>query len=278
MTERKSSEGRKVEAEIEIKSSPEKVWRALTDAKELMRWFPLEAEVEPGEGGKIVYAWGDLYPGEEAVIEKWLPQRRLRIVYHQGVTDELGMPDASSEAEVLAVDYYIEGKGGTTVLRLVHSGFGSDEQWDDWYDGTVRGWQFELRALRNYLENHYGRDRDVIWIHRPIKSDVETAWHKLIGKQGFRLDAILSTAKPGDHYASTAASGDEISGVIQTIDQPWQFVATLDNLNAALLRLTMDPSPQGTLASVFINAYGAAGEQLKALEARLENMMSKLFG
>lgn len=277
VAQNKPSKGRKVEAEIEINSSPERIWRAITEAKELMRWFPLSAEVEPGEGGKVIFSWGDLYPGEEAVIEKWLPESRLRIVYGQAATGEMGMPDDSQDAEVMAVDYHIESKGGKTVLRVIHSGFGTDDQWDEWYDGTVRGWQFELRSLRNYLDHHYGRDRDVIWLHRPIINDVETAWRKLIGENGFRLEEILSTAKAGDRYTSTAASGDEFRGIIQIVDQPWQFSGTIENLDNALLRLTLDPSPQGTLASVFINTYGIAGNQLKALEEQLDTMMSTLF-
>jgi hypothetical protein len=34
------------------------------------------------------------------------------------------------------VDYFIESRGGTTVLRLVHSGFGRGANWDAEYDAT----------------------------------------------------------------------------------------------------------------------------------------------
>lgn len=33
------------------------VWRALTEAEELTRWFPLQARVTPGEGGEIWMSW-----------------------------------------------------------------------------------------------------------------------------------------------------------------------------------------------------------------------------
>ena len=46
------SETRRFEHEIEIPGSPGEVWRALTEASELVRWFPFEAEVEPRVGGK----------------------------------------------------------------------------------------------------------------------------------------------------------------------------------------------------------------------------------
>jgi uncharacterized protein YndB with AHSA1/START domain len=44
---------RSVEAELEIHSPVEAVWRALTDAAELENWFPPAACVEEGAGGSI---------------------------------------------------------------------------------------------------------------------------------------------------------------------------------------------------------------------------------
>jgi uncharacterized protein YndB with AHSA1/START domain len=43
---------------IDINATPENVWRALTGAGELMRWFPLQARVTPGTGGQTgVRVW-----------------------------------------------------------------------------------------------------------------------------------------------------------------------------------------------------------------------------
>ena len=49
---------RRLEKEIEIAVPIEEVWKALTDANELARWFPLEARVTPGLGGNIFVSWG----------------------------------------------------------------------------------------------------------------------------------------------------------------------------------------------------------------------------
>ena len=46
---------------IDIDATPEEVWRALTDAGELMRWFPLQARVTPGKGGSVF--WGGTSTG-----------------------------------------------------------------------------------------------------------------------------------------------------------------------------------------------------------------------
>jgi uncharacterized protein YndB with AHSA1/START domain len=47
-----------LEFEIEVAAPVEAVSKALTDAAELSRWFPLEAEVKPGVGGTIRLSWG----------------------------------------------------------------------------------------------------------------------------------------------------------------------------------------------------------------------------
>jgi uncharacterized protein YndB with AHSA1/START domain len=48
-----AQEKRTIVKEIEVDASVEVVWKALTDGTELARWFPLEATVEPGVGGKV---------------------------------------------------------------------------------------------------------------------------------------------------------------------------------------------------------------------------------
>ncbi len=120
---------RAVETEIEIQASRATVWAALTEAEELTNWFPMEAEVEPGVGGKQVSGWG-----EEKVacqIDEWVPNERLVL------SNE--MPDGDGKL-VFKQEYTLSGEGGTTRLHLVHSGFGPDAHWDWLYDATRRGW------------------------------------------------------------------------------------------------------------------------------------------
>ena len=42
-----------IEAAVEIAAPVESVWKAITDPRELERWFPLEARVAPGVGGEV---------------------------------------------------------------------------------------------------------------------------------------------------------------------------------------------------------------------------------
>ncbi|HSR43367.1 MAG TPA: SRPBCC domain-containing protein [Longimicrobiales bacterium] len=78
MTKREetSTAPRILEIVREIDAPAEAVWRALSDAEELRRWFPLDARVEPRPQGSIWPSWG---PGceTEAPLHAWEPGRRL---------------------------------------------------------------------------------------------------------------------------------------------------------------------------------------------------------
>ena len=94
--------------EIEIEAPVEAVWKALTDARELERWFPLEARVEPGEGGAVWMSWRNEYEGESKIL-KWDPPRHLRTTWEMHEGDQ--PPQLT--------DYRLESKGGRTIVRVV---------------------------------------------------------------------------------------------------------------------------------------------------------------
>ena len=110
-------------------------------------------EVSPGAGGYMVADWG---PGLEwkTAIEVWEPNRHLRLVETR---DHLLSPDPAQEKMEpcrLVQDYYLEGEGGKTILRLVHSGFGSSHGWDVEFEGTKGGWAACFLWLKQALERH----------------------------------------------------------------------------------------------------------------------------
>ena len=63
----------------------------------------------------------------------------------------------AADGRFMAFEYLIEGRaGGSTVLRVVHSGLLGDD-WQDEYDALRRGWPFHLHTLREYLTHFPGR-------------------------------------------------------------------------------------------------------------------------
>ena len=49
---------RSVEVALDIAAPADAVWKAITEADEMKRWFPLDAQAKPGIGGHIVRLWG----------------------------------------------------------------------------------------------------------------------------------------------------------------------------------------------------------------------------
>ena len=86
-------------------------------------------EVEPREGGVVAMDTGG--HREEAVITAYEPGKRLAT-----------RTATAGDGRFMAFEYLIEGRdGGSTVLRVVHSGLLGDN-WQDEYDALRRGWPF----------------------------------------------------------------------------------------------------------------------------------------
>ncbi len=189
---------RSLEERIVIDAPAEAVWRALTDAEELMRWFPLEATVEPGAGGSMWLSWGG-QNGATARIEVWEPNRHLRTVEPRR--------DSAGRLVELVVDYFIEGEGGRTTLRVVHAGFGAGAEWDEEYDGTSRGWRYELRGLRHYLSRHRGMPRRVAWVAAPTSLSPDVCYARIMGPTGLAREGGVAGLGEGDAYRIVGTAG-----------------------------------------------------------------------
>ncbi len=240
---------RAVEAEIEIDAPPEVVWRALTDARELERWFPLEARVEPGEGGSVFMSWKNEYQGDSR-ITVWEPGRHLQITW--GFSDD-------ENALTQFTDFWLEGEKGRTVLRVVTSGFPNDPSWDEWYEGTRQGWAYELASLKRYLERHPGRDRQVVYLRRRVNLSTEEAWDRLFGAGGL-------PARPLDSRPFIEAP-------------PVQYAGHVDDRDA-MLRVSTEPC-MGKVnfrdVTLWLSAWGADPEDVEPLRAEWAALLERLY-
>ena len=261
--------GRTADFTFEINAPVEDVWAAITEADHLTNWFPLTAEVKPGLGGTMFMAWGDACKGT-CTIEVWEPNKLLRTTFMEGPQEGADGPMRTY------VDYHLESNGGATTLRLVHSGFGEGAHWDQLYNGVSRGWAAELRSLRHYLENHFGKRRQVMWKQHATTLGDPEVWAKLIGAGCLGLESA-SGIKQGERYRADGPALGAISGTVLLYDDSGALAGTVDELNKGYLRIEIDHC-SGPEASVWfwVSAYDVPEERLDAIESQVETILGAL--
>ncbi len=269
---------RQLETAMEINAPVDAVWKALTEARELERWFPVKARTTPGKGGSIWISWGPPWEGESS-IEVWEPNRHLRTKWPwQGDSSQV----PPGEPVHVAVDYYLEGRGGVTTLRLVHSGFGRGANWDDEFDSVRRGWRFELQSLKHYLEHHAGKDRKIVWVVRKIEGSRRAAWPKLTGPEGLGAHGSLAAIRAGDAFAMGTRDAEALRGRVLGIDPPQQFFGVVENFNDGIMRIeiegpSFDRDDARQQVWLWLSTYGVDGARLAKLEASWKAMLERQF-
>jgi len=258
MTERPT---RSIGIEKEVDASPDDVWAALTKDEGLRRWFPLDARVEAGEGGSIWLSWGPGCEGE-APIHIWEPGTRF------GWTESYGEDEAGRPIKV-AVDFHIEGRDGTTVVRLVQSGLSADADWDDMYDSLVDGWTYFMFNLEHCFRVHPGKARRMAWARVPTKLDRQGTWDALasaglvassqssqsgeppsVNLAGPQEARIVST-RPGHHFAAVLPHLDESVFFVELEGKHvgfWLSTYTLETSDVEALQASLDQRVEAALA------------------------------
>lgn len=136
-----------------IRAKPELVYRGLTSARELTRWWLQGAETDARNAGRLRMVWprakgkdGARAPGfgeREGVFVDLEPGRKVAWLW-KPVRGEKGVPS-------LASIFVLPARGGSEVT-LLHSGFSSAASADELYEDYARAWEDGLAKLKLYLE------------------------------------------------------------------------------------------------------------------------------
>lgn len=277
-----NSKTRSVDKTIVINAPVSDVWKALTQADELTRWFPLQAEVKPGPGGKMRLSWDDLYIWEFK-IESWEEEKHLRCTYQHDQDYNPKDVDKSADENIvlsspqqLAVDYFLETNEGVTTVRLVHSGFEMDSNWDEMYDGVRLGWNQELRSLKFYLENQRGNDRSMAWSILKIDMPIQEIWNILMGSDGLSNENV-ATLNEGDKYRFQLDDGITYQGEVLYLNYPWAFMGNIENMDNAIIRIQLKQLFGKTELDIMIGAYGKTDNYIQKLKEYWDLKLSYLF-
>lgn len=269
---------RAFEMSLDLDASPDQVWQALTQADELVRWFPLGARVTPGVGGSMVWSWEKGWDWESR-IDGWEPGRRLLLVQEEARpfdTEGRPLPEGQAEPARIAMELTLETVKGKTRLRLVHSGFGHGAAWDNELEGITEGWQAELRSLRHYLEHYRGRERRVGRVLLSTTMPRDEAWARLLGPGGFRVtpDAPVE----GDDYQVVAPGGQRYAGTV-ALHLPRQTLAgTVREVEGGWFRLLTWRDGMGrTGVWAWLSSYGEDESPVRRFQEQAQPALERLF-
>lgn len=157
---------------VEVPGTPEQVWDAIATANGISSWF-LPTDVEEHEGGAIVVHMGETdSPG---TITGWDPPRRLE--YSEPEWAALSGHDVDSVTPMVT-EFLVEAQsGGTCVVRVVTSAFGTGADWEqEFFDDAKKHWLPFFDNLRLYLARFPGQRVTSMEVAADIKGHPDTVW------------------------------------------------------------------------------------------------------
>jgi|GEM_PF-1010425 len=151
---RPRSKTRDVRLAVRIKADAKAVYQALTSARELTRWWLLGAETDARNAGRVRMVWprvrgrdgsrADGFGEREAVFVDLEPGRKVAWLFKPARGDRRAPP---------LVSVFIEKRGGSCEVTLLHAGFPSKASADELCLGYARAWEDGLAKLKLYLES-----------------------------------------------------------------------------------------------------------------------------
>ncbi len=241
-----SESDRSIELEVEVHGTPEEVWRAIATGPGISSWY-VPHVVDEREGGAAVASFGDApemqIPGRVAA---WEPPRR--VVF-----------DGGEDAGGLAFEWLVEARdGGTCIVRLVNSGFGDGDEWDDQYDGMVEGWKLFLFNLQLHCRHFLGREAVSMLPTGPTPLSRAEAWAKLCADL-----RIPEAAAVGDRIDADAGDGLGLAGtVVKT--SPSAVALLLDAPGPGTAFLAVETGGEGCGVSIWSYLYGDDAQEVVA--------------
>ncbi len=142
-----------VRVSARIKAAPEAVYRALTSARELTRWWLLGAETDARNSGRVRMVWPrvrrpdgsrcDGFGEREGVFVDLEPGRKVAWLFKPARGERRAPPLVSA---------FIEKRGAACSVTVVHAGFPVAAAAGELRRGYACAWEDGLAKLKLYLE------------------------------------------------------------------------------------------------------------------------------
>lgn len=145
----------RIEKNILLRAPRERVWRALTDAREFGAWFRVNLEGDFAIGariqGAITYA-GYEHLVMDVTVERMDAEQLFSFRWHPYAGD----PEAEYASEpTTLVEFHLEEVADGTLLTVVESGFDRipAERRAEAYRGNTEGWAIQMENIRAHVES-----------------------------------------------------------------------------------------------------------------------------
>lgn len=152
----------RMERTYEVAATPEQVWDAIATADGISAWM-VPTRLDPQVGGEVSFDLGEFR--STGVVTDYTPNRRFAYeepwpmteAMRDWVATEAGhevTDDDLSSASPIATEFLIEAaSGGSCVIRVVSSAYGSGADWEnEFFAEMVAGWVEILDNLTSYFD------------------------------------------------------------------------------------------------------------------------------
>lgn len=135
---------------IIINSTPEKVFKDITEPSELVRWFQDQAILEAKVGGRVRFVTlKDLHPDwkldrdyiMEGKVKEFIPNKKISYTWK--------FDDTPDFPETIVTWRLGQFEGNKTKLELTHIGFTGEEKGNFSVQSHTQGWDEALKKLAN---------------------------------------------------------------------------------------------------------------------------------
>ena len=143
-----------IEQVVELNSSQEDVFKAISNPEDLINWFPDVAILEPKVGGKfkISFLKDSKKPKMKMDVDFINEGKILEIVSNKKLTHTWKWNQFSEFPETIVTWDLEPISDGKTRLTLTHTGFTGKEKGPASLEEHTKGWSFFLNELISYCK------------------------------------------------------------------------------------------------------------------------------
>ena len=250
--------------DIRIDAAPETVWAAWADPEHVRRWFSDDAHGDLEAGGELVHEFEGHGAHRYTVVEVDAPRRLVL--------------EGEMDGRAFRQEVEVRQEGGSTVLKLVHSGFGPSDPDSEIVQGIDSGWTMALALLRHYVEHHFGRDKTTISAFRPARFDYD----RLLRERYLSADGLgrwltdgSSGLDGGGDVALTLRSGRSVSGSVLTLTDH-EVSLSWEEVEGVLELKAFGSGPDSRVLGVRLVTWSDDRERVAELESELQEAVERL--